>query len=59
MQISFIVRERLSFHQRQNLRLLRLGIVRGEMGDDPIATWMRRIQLYLENNDFKEMNRIE
>ena len=29
------------------------------MGDDPFATWKSKIQWYSENNDFKDMNRID
>ena len=29
------------------------------MGDDPVATWKRRIKWYSENNHFKDMNRID
>ena len=31
----------------------------GKMGDDPIATWKSKIKWYLENNRFKDMNRID
>ena len=30
----------------------------GKMRDDPIATWKRKIKLCSENNNFKDMNRI-
>ena len=31
----------------------------GEMGGDPNAAWMNKIKWYLENNHFKELNRID
>ena len=31
----------------------------GIMGDDPIATWKGKIKWYLENNHWKELNRID
>ena len=29
------------------------------MGDDPLATWKRKIKWYPENDHFKDMNRID
>ena len=31
----------------------------GKIGDDPIATWKSKIKWYSENNQFKDMNRID
>ena len=56
---KLIVRNSLSVHQRQNLRLLVLCAMRGKMGDDPIATWKGNFNWYSESNHFKDMNRID
>ena len=50
---------KLTDHQRQSLRLLRLCTLCGKMGDEPIATWKSKIKWYPENNHFKDMNRID
>ena len=31
----------------------------GKMGNDPSAAWKNKIEWYLENNHFKELNRID
>ena len=56
---ELVAQSSTSIRHCQGLRLFRLSIAVGKMGDDPDKSWKKPIQCYSGNNFFSELNRID